>query len=83
MLRFIETRYLGAGVQVPNLTPWRRSITGDMTSALNFNKPNVEVPTLPQTNVTQCSTVQFPVPEPQVMPVPPDKERPRAGTGKG
>jgi putative transposase len=36
--------------QLPNLTPWRRSITGDMTSALNFNNPNVEVPTLPQTN---------------------------------
>src|SRR5437763_11196935 len=31
---------------------------------------HVEVPTLPQTNVTQCSTMQFPVPEPQVMPVP-------------
>lgn len=32
-LRLIETRF---GVDVPNLTPWRRSVTGDMTSAFDF-----------------------------------------------
>lgn len=35
-LRLLETRF---GVEVPNLTPWRRSITGDMTSAFDFASP--------------------------------------------
>jgi phospholipase C len=33
MLRFLETRF---GTKVPNLTKWRRSVTGDLTSAFNF-----------------------------------------------
>jgi phospholipase C len=33
MLRFIETRF---GVEVPNLSEWRRRVTGDLTSAFNF-----------------------------------------------
>jgi phospholipase C len=32
-LRLVETRF---GVEVPNLSAWRRSVTGDMTSAFNF-----------------------------------------------
>ncbi|MFE3104729.1 phospholipase C [Nocardia tengchongensis] len=32
-LRLIERRF---GVDVPNLTAWRRSVTGDMTSAFDF-----------------------------------------------
>ena len=32
-LRLVETRF---GVPVPNLTAWRRLVTGDMTSAFNF-----------------------------------------------
>jgi phospholipase C len=32
-LRFIEARF---GVPVPNLSDWRRSVTGDLTSAINF-----------------------------------------------
>jgi len=32
-LRLVETRY---GVEVPNLTSWRRETVGDMTSAFNF-----------------------------------------------
>ena len=35
-LRLIETRF---GVPVSNLTTWRRSVTGDMTSAFNFAAP--------------------------------------------
>jgi phospholipase C len=44
LLRFLETRF---GVPVPNLTPWRRSATGDMTSAFNFVRPDFSVPKLP------------------------------------
>jgi phospholipase C len=45
MLRFLETRF---GVEVPNLSAWRRGITGDLTSAFNFAaKPRDGRPALP------------------------------------
>ncbi|MDG3011623.1 phospholipase C [Rhodococcus sp. D2-41] len=49
-LRLIERRF---GVDVPNLTPWRRQTVGDMTSAFNFAAPpNATVPKLdPQPRV--------------------------------
>jgi phospholipase C len=44
-LRFLETRF---GVEVPNLTAWRRKTTGDLTSAFNFGAPpNLSKPSLP------------------------------------
>ena len=45
MLRLLETRF---GTEVPNLSVWRRSVTGDMTSAFNFAKVDTSVPSLPQ-----------------------------------
>jgi len=49
MLRFIETRF---GVEVPNLSPWRRSVTGDMTGTLPLlASANLSVPDLPQTTL--------------------------------
>ena len=46
LLRFIETRF---GVEVPNLSAWRRAATGDMTSALALTRPqNTSVPPLPE-----------------------------------
>ena len=44
-LRFLETRF---GAEVPNLSAWRRSVTGDLTSALNLVKVDASVPALPQ-----------------------------------
>ena len=45
LLRFIEARF---GVEVPNLSAWRRSVTGDMTSALALGRrPDTSVPRLP------------------------------------
>jgi len=49
LLRFLETRF---GAEVPNLSAWRRSVTGDLTSALNLAKHNLSVPPLPQPSVT-------------------------------
>ena len=44
-LRLVETLF---GVEVPNLSPWRRSVTGDMTSALALGRPAATtVPSLP------------------------------------
>jgi phospholipase C len=46
MLRFLET---WTGVQAPNITAWRRSVTGDLTAAFDFGQPDFSVPTLPDT----------------------------------
>ena len=49
LLRFIETRF---GVEVPNLSAWRRSVTGDMTSALALTRPpDTQVPPLPEASL--------------------------------
>ncbi len=78
-LRFLETRF---GVEVPNLTAWRRSAVGDLTSALDLGAPpDTTVPALPPTTTdaqfaAQCTTSlagtlppSYPVPNPQSMPV--------------
>ena len=49
LLRFLETRF---GPEVPNLSSWRRSVTGDLTSAFNFVKIDTSVPPLPQPSLT-------------------------------
>lgn len=37
VLRFIAARF---GVDEPNISPWRRAVCGDLTSAFNFTDPN-------------------------------------------
>jgi phospholipase C len=44
ILRFIARRF---GVEVPHLSRWRRSVTGDLRSAFNFVRPRSSVPSLP------------------------------------
>ncbi len=45
-LRFLETRF---GARVPNLSAWRRRVTGDLTSAFNFaGVPRYGKPSLPR-----------------------------------
>jgi len=47
LMRFLETRF---GVEVPNLSRWRRSVTGDLTEAFNFAAaPQPRLPALPAT----------------------------------
>jgi len=47
LLRLLETRF---GVEVPNLTAWRRKTCGDLTSAFGFGEPaRLDVPALPET----------------------------------
>jgi phospholipase C len=51
VIRFIEKRFgqqhnLGES----NITPWRRAVCGDLTSAFNFDNPNTALPTLPGTS---------------------------------
>jgi phospholipase C len=46
LIRFLERRF---GVIEPNITPWRRAVVGDLTSALNFDSPNEAIVALPST----------------------------------
>jgi phospholipase C len=56
LLRFIETRF---GVQVPNLSSWRRSITGDLTQTLSFRRrPDTAVPQLPSTSLGDTTVAE-------------------------
>jgi phospholipase C len=44
LIRFIEARF---GVGEPNITPWRRAVSGDLTSAFDFASATDSVPPLP------------------------------------
>lgn len=46
VIRFIEKRF---GVFEPNISPWRRAVAGDLTSAFNFANPNDKNVSLPST----------------------------------
>ena len=46
IIRFIEQRF---GVHEPNISPWRRAVCGDLTSAFDFSKDVDKVPALPST----------------------------------
>jgi phospholipase C len=46
VIQFIEKRF---GVVESHLTPWRRSVSGDLTSALNFKAADPVPPRLPDT----------------------------------
>jgi len=70
LVRFIEARF---GAQYPgltegNITPWRRAVAGDLTSAFNFKTPNSKDVSLP-------STIAYIPPDfdrhPDYVPVPP------------
>ena len=76
VLRFLETRF---GVEVPNLSAWRRATVGDLTSAFNFRKSDQSIPALPSTLpaipqiLTECAasligTTPYEVPNPQSSP---------------
>lgn len=52
LIRFIEARFSRQhpGLVEPNITPWRRAVAGDLTSAFNFRTPNdLEYGELPST----------------------------------
>ena len=65
LIRFIEARF---GVEEPNITPWRRAICGDLTSAFDFESTSDRVPKLP--DVTQYEPNQNVTP-PSYHPTPP------------
>ena len=64
VLRFLEARF---GVKELNISPFRRAVSGDLTSAFNFATPNTEaLPTLAgsrtKTDATNLRTAQEALP---------------------
>jgi len=47
VIQFIEKRF---GVVENNISPWRRAVTGDLTSVFNFKNPNEAQAKLPSTD---------------------------------
>ncbi len=64
LIRFIEQRF---GAHEPNITPWRRAVCGDLTSAFDFARAHDRVPSLPNTDAYK-PTGQ---PKPTYTPTPP------------
>jgi len=66
VIRFIEARF---GVVEPNITPWRRAICGDLTSAFDFSKPDAMLPPLPDTSGYRAmADEQCRLPDPPLVP---------------
>jgi phospholipase C len=80
-MRFLEARF---GVKAPNISTWRRSVTGDLTSTLQLSSPQPSVPAWPpipgpgDPQLAGCTAAQlgggdeqsspYPVPTTQSMP---------------
>ena len=75
LIRFIEARFAKHYLPLieTNITPWRRAVAGDLTTAFNFVTPNDALPALP-------STATFLPPDkvrhPDDIPVPPLNQSP-------
>ncbi|GBQ94570.1 phospholipase C, phosphocholine-specific [Gluconacetobacter liquefaciens] len=72
VLRFLEVRF---GVTAPNITPWRRAVCGDLTSAFDFTRRDPVWPeALPDTasyparTRASCGLAPPGIPDPQVLP---------------
>jgi len=68
LIRFIERRF---GVTEPNITPWRRTVTGDLSTAFNFDSPNDAAVSLPDTSGFQPPTTNR---YPDYVPTPPTNQ---------
>ena len=57
LIRFIEARF---GVGEPNITPWRRAVCGDLTSAFDFESTSDRVPKVPPVVDTYNTKAAYP-----------------------
>ncbi|MET9381200.1 phosphocholine-specific phospholipase C [Streptomyces sp. NPDC002928] len=75
IVRFVERRF---GVHEPNISPWRRAICGDLTSAFDFSRGDTRPVALPDTDgYRPPDGDRHPdyVPTPPANPVLPGQER--------
>lgn len=77
LIQFIEKRFSDEhpGLRETNIQPWRRAVTGDLTSAFNFRTPNAHLPALPDVSrympvdKTKQPDMPLSVPARQAMPM--------------
>jgi phospholipase C len=56
IIRFLEARF---GVVEPNISPWRRAVLGDLTSAFDFRHPNRKpFPALPSLSREEADAIR-------------------------
>ncbi|WP_203750979.1 phosphocholine-specific phospholipase C [Actinoplanes cyaneus] len=75
LIRFLERRF---GIAEPNITPWRRAVAGDLTSAFDFKTPNrgpVGLPPTAQFKPADLTRQPDQVPVPPAGPALPEQER--------
>ncbi|MYR41508.1 phospholipase C, phosphocholine-specific [Streptomyces sp. SID5910] len=65
VIRFMERRF---GVREPQISPWRRAICGDLTSAFDFSRPDSRPARLPDTDAYEPPDRQR---HPDYRPTPP------------
>ncbi len=76
VIRFLEARF---GVVEPNISPWRRAVCGDLTSAFDFRQPNRGASaTLPETKTPAARAAALSA---RVKPVPPTPSAPFQESG--
>jgi phospholipase C len=76
VIRFIEARFAKSHPKLreTNITPWRRAVVGDLTSAFDFATPNRSTVTLPDTDaylptdLTRQPNYTLAVPATQTLP---------------
>ncbi|HEY7800922.1 MAG TPA: phospholipase C, phosphocholine-specific, partial [Hyphomonadaceae bacterium] len=56
VIRFLEKRF---GVMEPNISAWRRSVCGDLTSCFDFKTPNAALAELPATTESAQRAATF------------------------
>src|SRR5262249_12335543 len=82
LIRFLETRFAQNDPELveDNITPWRRAVVGDLTTAFDFKTPNAgRFPALPGTASFKPQDLER---QPDEEPIPPPVgELPRQETG--
>ncbi len=73
LIRFLERRFARRNRDLveSNITPWRRTVCGDLTSAFNFRSPNSAPVELPDTSAYEPADRDR---HPDFVPTPPTKQ---------
>jgi phospholipase C len=74
VIQFVEkwSAAIGKPATCPNISTWRRAVTGDLTSAFDFTSPVYGLPALPSTSsvITQAACNPLPNPAPTTKALP-------------
>lgn len=78
VIRFLEQRF---GVTEPNISAWRRSVCGDLTSAFNFKSPNTRPLSRPLPQTTASAARAHALPKKTVPTTPTGLQAPVQASG--